>query len=167
MKQREKGFTLLEAVVGLSIMALVVVAIAATMTTLLLNHGQAAGQNVALPQVQNASYWISRDVQMSRNVNATDPNGFPLSLDIPVDTDEDNDYSIDYLFEGNKLKRMVYDSLENLTSETLIADYIDTENTAFNTDNATIGLYKLTVSASKDGSGVTRSYEISQRLSAD
>ena len=104
MKQREKGFTLLEVVIGMAIMGLVVVAIAATITTLLMNYGQAAEQNVALPQVQNAGYWISRDVQMSRNVTASDPDGFPLSLDIPIDTDENNDYSIIYLFEGNKLK---------------------------------------------------------------
>ena len=166
MKQREKGFTLLEAVIGMAIMALVVVAIAATTTTLLMNYGQAAEQNVALPQVQNAGYWISRDVQMSRNVTAGDPEDFLLSLDIPIDTDENHDYRIEYLFEGNKLKREVYDSSENLTSETLIADYIDTDNTIFSTVNATIGLYKLTVTASRDGAGATRSYEIGQRLSS-
>ena len=165
MKQREKGFTLLEVVIGMAIMGLVVVAIAATITTLLMNYGQAAEQNVALPQVQNAGYWISRDVQMSRNVTASDPDGFPLTLDIPIDTDENNDYSIIYLFEDNKLKRKVYDSSGNLTTETLIADYIDTDNTIFSTVNATISLYKLTVTASRDGAGVTMSYEISQRLS--
>lgn len=164
VKQREKGFTLLEVVIGVGIMALVVVAIAATTTTLLLNHGRAAEQNFALPQVQTAGFWISRDVQMSRNVTAGDPNGFPLSLHIPIDTDENNDYTIEYLFEGNKLKRQVYDSSENLTSETLIADYIDTDNTIFSTVNATIDLYKLTVTASRNGDGVTRSYEINQRL---
>jgi len=164
VKHGEKGFTLLEAVVGVGIMALVVVAIATTTTTLLLNHGQAAEQSVALPQVQSAGFWISRDVQMSRNVTAPDPNGFPLSLLIPVDADENNDYSIDYVFEGSKLKRQVYDSSEHLTTETLIADYIDTDNTIFSTVNATIDLYKLTVTASRNGDGVTRIYEINQRL---
>lgn len=165
VKQREKGFTLLEAVIGLAIMALVVVAIAATTTTILMNHGRAAEQNVALPQVQNAGFWISRDVQMARNITASDPNGFPLSLDIPIDIDENHDYNIEYLFDGNKLKREVYSSSGNLTSQTFIADYIDTDNTTFSTVNATIGRYKLTVRASRDGAGVTRDYEISQRLS--
>lgn len=146
-------------------MAIVVGAVAMTTTTLLLNEGQAAGQNTALPQVQNAGYWISRDVQMARNVTPSAPNGFPLSLDIPVDRDENNDYTIDYLFDGDKLKRRVYDSLGTLTSETFIAEYIDTNNTTFSALDADAGLYKLTVRASRDGTGVTRSYEISQRLS--
>ena len=165
MKRREKGFTVLEVLIGVAIMAIVVVAVAMTTTTLLLNEGQAAGQNTALPQVQNAGYWISRDVQMARNVTPSAPNGFPLSLDIPVDTDENNDYTIDYLFDDDKLKRQVYDSLGTLTSETFIAEYIDTSNTTFSALDADAGLYKLTVRASRDETGATRSYEISQRLS--
>lgn len=165
MKRREKGFTLLEVLIGVAIMAIVVVAVAMTTTTLLLNEGQAAGQNTALPQVQNAGYWISRDVQMARNVVFDDPD-FLLSLDIPVDTDENNDYTIDYLFDGDKLKRRVYDSLGTLTSETFIAEYIDTSNTTFSALDADAGLYKLTVRASRDETGATRSYEISQRLSS-
>ena len=165
MKRGEKGFTLLEVLIGVAIMAIVVVAVAMTTTTLLLNEGQAAGQNTALPQVQNAGYWVSRDVQMARNVTPSAPNGFPLSLDIPVDKDENNDYTIDYLFDGDKLKRRVYDSLGTLTSETFIAEYIDTSNTTFSALDADAGLYKLTVRASRDETGATRSYEISQRLS--
>ena len=166
MKRREKGFTVLEALIGVAIMAIVVVAVAMTTTTLLLNEGQAAGQNTALPQVQNAGYWISRDVQMARNVTPSAPNGFPLSLGIPVDADENNDYTVDYLFDGDKLKRQVYDSLETLISETFIAEYIDTSNTTFSALDADAGLYKLTVRASRDETGATRSYEISQRLSS-
>lgn len=165
MNQREKGLTLLEAAVGVAIMAVVVVAVAMATTTILMNHGQAAEQNIALSQVQNAGFWISRDVQMAENITASDPNGFPLLLDIPVDMDENNNYSIEYLFEGNGLKRRVYDSSGNLTSETFIADYIDTGNTTFIAVDPGAGRYKLTVRASPNGTGVTRSYEITQRIS--
>lgn len=164
LRQRERGFTLLEAVVGMGIMALVVAAIAGIVTTILLSHSQAADQNAALPKVQNAGYWISRDVQMSSNVTASDPNGFPLTLRIPVDSDKKNDYRIEYLFEGSNLKRKVYDSSENLTSETLIADLIVTDNTTFTILDPVAGLHKLTVRASGGQAGVTRSYEMSQRL---
>ena len=164
MSKRQKGFTLLEIVVGSAIMAVVVGAIATTLTVLFLNYGQAAGQNTALPQVQNAGFWITRDVQASRNVTATDPNGFPLSLRIPVDMDENNDNSANYVFEGNKLKRQLYDASDNLISETLIADYLDTDNCTFTTVNATLGYYRLTITATREGEGVTRVYDAGQRL---
>jgi len=163
MKRREKGFTLLEVLIGVAIMAIVVVAVAMTTTTLLLNEGQAAGQNTALPQVQNAGYWISRDVQMARTVTLGEPGVF-LRLDIPMDNNPEHDYTIDYLFDGDKLKRQKHDSFG--TSETFIAEYIDTSNTTFSALDADAGLYKLTVRASRDETGATRSYEISQRLSS-
>ena len=160
----EKGFTLLEAIIGVGIMALIVVAMAATIMTLLKNHGLAAEQNAVLPQVQNAGHWITRDVQTARNVTVSDPNGFPLSFRVPIDTDENNDHSINYTFNGTRLKRKVYDSSQTLLLETFIADYIDSDNTTFSTLNATLHLYQLTVRAVKDKGGVTRIYEMSQRI---
>ncbi len=165
MKQGEKGFTLIEVVAGLAIMAVIVGGIGATTTTIVKNYRQAAEQNIILPRVQNAGYWISRDVQMASGITPGDPNGFALSLDIPIDEDPNNDYGIEYLFDGNKLKRKVYDSSQTLVSETLIADYIDTDNTTFSTVDAVTGHYKLTVTAAEDAAQVTRSYEIKQRIS--
>ncbi len=166
MKRGEKGFTLLEVVVGVAIMAVIAMPLAMLTMTLLTNPERSNDNNIVLQQVQNAGTWISRDVQMSRSVNATDPNGFPLTLQIPVDSDENNDYSIEYLLDGSKLKRQVYDSSENLTSETFIADYITSDNTTFATVNATAGLHKLTIRATKDKASATGGYEINQRLSS-
>ena len=163
--KKEKGFTLLEAVVGVGIMALIVSALAITTTTLLLNHGRAAEQNVALPQVQNAGYWITRDVQTARNITTTAPNGFPLNIKVPVDMDPVNDNTVIYSFAGNKLKRELYDSTPTLISQTFIADYIDIANTTFSILDPDTGFYKLTVTAVRNRGGVTMSYEIGQRLS--
>ena len=82
---------------------------------------------------------------------------------MPVDMDEENDNRVDYLFDGNKLKREVYDPSPTLISETLIADYIDTDNTTFSELGS--GLYKLTVKAVKGEAVITRSYEVKRRLS--
>jgi len=164
MKRGEKGFTLLELAVGVAIMGVIAMPLAMFTMTLLTNPERSNDNNIVLQQVQLAGTWISRDVQMSRSVNATDSNGFLLTLQIPVDSDENNDRSIKYLLDGSKLKRLVYDSSENLTSETLIGDYIDTDNTIFSTVNATAGLHKLTIRATKDKTRVTRSYQITQRL---
>jgi len=155
---------MIEVLVVIAITAVIIGPLARATTTLLKNSEQAIEQNAVLPQVQNAGYWISRDVQMARTVTLGEPGVF-LRLDIPVDTDENNDYRIDYFFDGNKLKRQFYDSLGTLISETFIADYIDTDNTTFSALDLDAGLYKLTIRASRDGTGVTRSYEVEQRLS--
>ncbi len=164
MKRGERGFTLLEALIGVAIMGVIVVPLMMATTTLLTNPQRSTDQNVVLHQVQNAGHWISRDVQMARNVVSDDPDpDFLLSLDIPFDTDENNDYSVVYLFDGSKLKRKEYDSAQALISETLIADYIDTDNTTFSAVD--VGLYRLTVRAARGEAAVTRGYEVGQRVS--
>jgi len=164
MKRGEKGFTLIEVLVVIALTGVIIGPLAMVTTTLLTNPQRFTDQNVVLQQVRNAGYWISRDVQMARTVNPRDPSsGFLLSLDIPVDIDENNDLRIDYLFDGDRLKRQKHDSLGTLISETLIADYIDTDNTLFSL-NPDAGLYKLTVRAAKGEAAVTRSYGVKQRL---
>ncbi len=168
MKQREKGFSLLEVLIALAIAACIIVPITVTTTLIVKSFRQDAVQNTVLPQVQNVGYWISRDVQIASGITLGDPNGngFPLSLDIPTDVDPNNDYGIEYFFDGNKLKRKVYDSSQTLVSETFIADHIDTDNTTFSlVDDATPGHYRLTVTASGDVAGATKIYEIKQRIS--
>ena len=161
MKQREKGFTLIEVIVAVAISGIIMVAIAMTTVTLLTNHQRSTNQNVVLPQVQNAGGWISRDVQMAKDVIFDNPSGFPLTLDIPIDTVENNSHTVVYLFDSNKLKRQVYDFADTLISETLIAKYINIEDSTFGIQDSNI--YKLTIKASKDEAVVERSYEIVQR----
>jgi len=162
MRQGQKGFTLVELVLAVGIIGAIVVTTAMAITTVMMNSERVTSQNPVLESVRNAGYWISRDVQMTGNVTLGSPNGFPLTLTIPVDDDPNHDYSIKYLFDGNKLERQRYDSSDNLTSETLIAQYVDTGNTTF----AVVGanLYELTIRASTGGEVVTTSYRVCQRL---
>ena len=165
MKRGEKGFTVIELLLVVAITGVIVAPLTMATITLLTSPQRLADQGAVLQQVQNVGYWISRDVQMARSVNATGSNDFPLTLTIPVSDNISNDYTIEYVFDGSKLKRQFYDSGDNLTSETFIADYIDTDNTTFSTVPGELGVYRLTVRVVKDNAVVTRSYEIKQRLS--
>jgi len=162
MKRKEKGFTLIEVIIAIAISGMIMAALAMTTATLLTNHRRSTDQNIVLPQVQNAGSWISRDVQMAKDVVFDNPSGFPVTLDIPIDTDENNGHSIVYLFDGNKLKRQVYDLSDTLISETLIARHINVEDSTFGIQD--FNIYKLTIKASRDKAVVERSYEIVQRL---
>jgi hypothetical protein len=136
-----------------------------TTTTLLLNYQQPVTQQTLLRQVQNAGYQMPRDIQMSENVTLSDPNGFPFTINIPVDQNPNNDYRVDYLLDGDKLKRQQFDSSGNLTTETIIAQYLVPDNTTF--ENPSQDLYKLTIEVSLDGETVTAFYEAQRRLSVD
>jgi len=160
MKLKESGFTLIELIISVAIMGAIMPVMALTVMTLLTNQQQATDHNIVLQQVQNTGYWVSRDVQMAKDVTLNDPNGFPLTLDIPVDTDENNNLKIEYLFDDNKLKRQVYDSMETLISQTLISTYLNVTDTTFIVLNPDI--YKLTVKASKGEVVVEASYEVCQ-----
>ena len=162
MQRNEKGFAVIELVMVLAIVGIIAPVLTMTTTTMLANYQQADDQTIVLNQVQNAGYWICRDVQMARDVTLGDPNGFPLTLVIPVDTDSNNDISIEYSFESNKLKRRVYDSLHTLVSENLVAQYVVVADTTF--DSVGAGVYELTVKVSEGDVVVERSYKVSQRL---
>lgn len=165
MRQRQKGFTLIELLLALGIGGVVVATIAMTITTLMMNYEQPSVKQFLLQQVQNAGYQMPRDIQMSSNVTLSGPNGFPITINIPVDQDQNNDYSVEYLFDSDKLKRRQYDSSDNLTAETLIAQYVDVDNTT--ADNITASSYKLTIRVSMGDEAVTASYEMKQRLTLD
>lgn len=165
MKQRQEGFTLIEIVLGLAIVGAVVAAITMTITTLMMNSQQPTAQQTLLQQVQNAGYQMPRDINMSSNVTLSGPNGFPITINIPVDQDPNNDYHVDYLLDGDTLKRQQFDSSDNLTIESMVAQYVDADNTAF--ESVTEGTYKLTIRVSMGEEIVTASYEARHRLSLD
>ncbi len=165
MRQRQKGFTLVEMLVALGIVAVVIVSITMTVTTLMWNSPKISTQQTLLQQVKSAGYWIPRDINMANDVTLGGPNGFPCTINIPVDQDENHDYTVDYLFEINTLKRQQRDSSGTLTAETLIAQYVDTDNTAF--ESIVGGLYELTIRVSMGEEVVNASYEARNRLTLD
>jgi len=162
IRRREKGFTLIEVAIALAITSIIIVAFCMTITTLVTNSQGTTERSVVLRQVQNAGYSVSRDVQMAENVTLNGTGGFPLILDIPVDTDQNNNYSVNYLFDGDKIMRQVYDSSHTLIKEAVVAEYIDVGATTFIALGS--NTYELTVKACNGEAVAERSYQTKQRL---
>ncbi len=162
MTQQQKGIMLIEIVLALGIVGAVGVSIVMAIMTLMINYQQPVTQQFLLQQVRSTSYWIPRDINMANDVTLSAPNGFPFTVNIPVDQDQNNDYTVDYLFDGNTLKRQQYDSSDNLTAENVIAQYVNTDNTTF--ESITQTLHKLTIRVSMGEEAVTASYEVQHRL---
>ena len=71
MKSSDKGFTLIEVLISITIMALASGAAGAAIFQILRNTERNSDHMNAVRQVENAGYWISRDAEMSSSANAT------------------------------------------------------------------------------------------------
>jgi len=131
MKPGEKGYTYVELVVAIAIIALV--SGAAAMAIFQVFKGTERNNNymTAVRQVHNAGYWISRDTQMAQSVtadNLTAPDFLVLSWTEPGYAGEDIYHSVTYFFEDltdgiGKLKRNYWSSA-GANGQTLVAEYI-------------------------------------------
>ena len=170
-KMGEKGFTLIELVVGLSIAAFVVGAASMTTITMMRLTPQNTDWAVALRQVQNAGYWISHDVQMSQTTVADTDPGTPtfLTLTVPEwETDAVVDKTIVYEFEDmpDGLKRLMRNNQTDV-EETMIAESISGDNDDTNASyDDTSGTLTFTITATSGTATVTRQYEAMQRVPA-
>ena len=142
MKLGEKGFTLIELVLALAIIALISGAVGATIFQVYRGTEHNNDHLTMVRQVQQAGYWISRDAQMAQSVttdNLTSPDFLILNW---TEWDEEGDpiyHSATYFFEGltdgiGTLKRHHWSSA-GADEYTLVAEYIyydpdDVDNTS-------------------------------------
>jgi len=129
MKQGEEGFTLIEVVIVIAIIALITGA--ATMAIFQVVRGTERSNDhmIAINQVQNAGYWISRDTHIAESVTTdglTPPDFLILYL---VEEESGDQYQVTYTLEampGSELKKLqrhlIRDGSDNTT---FVAQYID------------------------------------------
>lgn len=173
MKQGEKGFTLIELVVVIGIMALIAGAATMTIAQVLRITEHSNDRTTAVRQVQTAGYWISRDSLMAQTVITDDDPGTPEFEFITLEwaTWENSDvHKIVYTFEDmpdglKKLKRqhLIYDinGSEIGNSMMYIAHNIVIDSASFFVEN---GVWKLSIGARAGTQTENREYEIIPRV---
>jgi len=170
LNKGQSGFTLLELVVGIGIAVVVVGATSAAIMTIMKLTPWNNNMAIALRQVQNAGYWISRDVQMSENITVGNSNPEFLTLTVPEgnhDTGQVVDKTVVYEFQDmtGGLSRLIRD---DAGAQIMIAEYISTNGTsatycAHCTDNCTLN---FTITAISGNINITRDYKALQRVPA-
>ncbi|MFC2035966.1 type II secretion system protein J [Chloroflexota bacterium] len=173
MKLGEKGYSIVELLIAITIMVLAAGAASTAIFQIIRNMERNNDHITVVRQIENAGYWISRDAQMARVITASDNLTLPgfLSLSwtewdaIGDPTSHSANYSFEDLADGvGKLKR-TYGSA-NTTEQTLIAQYVyydpddanSTSNTSYESPVLTV---KLT--AVLEGFQETREYKIRRR----
>jgi prepilin-type N-terminal cleavage/methylation domain-containing protein len=157
----EKGFTLIELLVVMPILSVVMGVMAMTIIMMIKVGSQNNDYALSLSQVQNAGYWITRDVMNAQTVSPQPEEGILLTVEW---NDWDNThYEIDYVFDGNKLRREINGDSPGM----LVAQYIVTGETIFEADPESDNQYQLTVKAAQGKAEVERTYRAMVRVPVD
>lgn len=171
MKPGEKGYTLVELLVVISIMAVASSATAGGIFQMLRNTERNSNHMAVTLQVQNAGNRINQDIQRAQNVttdNLTSPDFIILYW---IDGNSSDEYQITYTLEDmpdSTLKALRRNQSVNDSTNTtsLVAQYVDSdiEKTSC---NLTGGILTLTVTATMGNGAMmeseTRIYRIAPR----
>jgi prepilin-type N-terminal cleavage/methylation domain-containing protein len=162
---RKNGFTLIEVLVTVSILAIVAAGLSMTINTILNTYDIARDKSVLLRQVERTGYWISEDIQ---RVESPPPNlnGFPVQINCYTGDDIADTDAIQYQIIADDTNHKIYRSV-NGGSSMMIAEYIDIANTsiATATDNVTGDkYYNLTVSATYNNKVEESTFTIKPRV---
>lgn len=165
LKKGEKGFTLIELLVSIAIASLVTAAASMTIITMMRLAPKNSDWAIALRQVQNAGYYISRDVLMSEYIEPGDKSPLFLTLVQPKYYQDETD-NVTYQFEDipGGLKRLT--RTDNNTT-IMVAEYISVDSTTATyspqpcSENCTL---TVTITAVSGDVEVTRIYEAAQRV---
>ena len=169
LRKGEKGFTMMELLVGISIAAFVTGAAAATVVTMMRLGPDSQNLAISLRQAQNAGYWISQDVQMSSKYIAVgDKQPQFLTMTVPYEAGTNNISTklITYQFEVMATGEEWLTRSDNSTGGKIaIAEYISKDNDKTNAeyfaDNYTL---RFNITATSGNMPVTRQYQAAQRV---
>ena len=184
MERDQRGFTLIELVVGVFIIALVV--LGASMAIIqLVNAGRSSTHMTALRQVQTAGFWVSGDGLQAQIVVDNDPETLAIDVyDDPetdgteililqwTDWDDGDVYEIQYSLQdmpsGTLKKLWRYETItpevgDPTSHTTLVAQYIDGNATSCEWTSETKQAFTFDVAATVEQQTESRTYEIKPR----
>lgn len=129
--RNQKGFTLVETLIAVAIVAIIGSVIATTLVQVITVQAADSNRTEAYKQVENALHYINRDAQMSAWLDGqSTPGYFPITLhwdEFDAVTSQFVDLAVTYSIVDNKLVRSQLKS--GTTTVTMIASHIDTTGT--------------------------------------
>lgn len=157
INRQMQGFTLIELVVAIGIAGVVVAAASLTVMTLLRLTPPTGDYMVAYQQVQNAGYWLVKDINMS--YQATEGEGNPTLLTLKQRRTPTTEVTVTYELKSSGSSYKLVRKEGN--TETVVAEHV--ASAIASTENCRV-TFSLTVRV-KDKQ-VTRTYEATCRLAA-
>ncbi|MBN2238350.1 MAG: prepilin-type N-terminal cleavage/methylation domain-containing protein [Dehalococcoidales bacterium] len=159
MKTGERGYTILELLVGLTVTALLVAAVGIAIYQVYRNTQINRNHTSALHQVETAGYWISRDIQQANDITTSESLALPDLLLLGWSGYvSGHQYAVTYTFDdmiGSSYKKLLRkESIDGgANTTTLICQYVD-DSPANTSCNITDGIFYLNITVTV-GEGAT------------
>jgi len=177
-KSYEKGFTLIELVVGIAIAGAIMGVMSMSVIMMMKVSQQNSDQALALQQVQDAGYWVSRDIVQAQVIDEAPASPELLVLqwveinDAGISENCTVTYQLDDMADGTKKLTRKLEVDGALQAQILVAEYLYYEPVS-DPDTSTIvldypsPLLKFRITAMLGTATVSRQYEATQRVPAD
>lgn len=156
-RRNERGFLLVETLIGLLFISMIAVAVTATVFQIYHQSIKNRDYTQASQFTMNVVHWISRDADMAQSVATQGSTGFPLTLNW-VDWDN-NSYRAVYSISGGKMNR-AYTVNGGAATNTLLAQSV---NTVSGNTTAVLNGKVLSVQITATIGGGTRTTSVSNQ----
>ena len=177
-KRHENGFTLIELVVGIAIAGSIMGVMSMSVIMMMKVSQQNSDHALALQQVQNAGYWVSRDIVQAQVIDEAPAAPELLVLqwveinDAGISENCTVTYQLDDMADGTKKLSRKLEVDGALQAQILVAQYLYYEPVS-DPDTSTMvldylsPLLKFRITAMLGTATVSRQYEATQRVPAD
>lgn len=157
--KKHKAFTLIEILIAVALVGILGAGITTFAMQTITETKRSSNHMQVIQQLQNAGFWVSRDVQMAQTVTPGPNAGFPLQVDW---TDEAlNTFQVTFsLSEGVIQRSLVKNGQAAVT--TTVARFIDSNPGLTNCTYAS-NLLTFNVTSKLGQSSMSRSYKIEKR----
>jgi type II secretory pathway pseudopilin PulG len=156
----QKGYGLIEIIAGLALTGILVVGLTTFCIQTVTLSARAKNRMQAMTQVENAGYWVSRDVQMAENLTLGENAGFPLQL-AWVDTYLD-EYEVTYYVTEGQMKRSLVKNDEDPVQSLVMQSINSTPSLTYL--SYADGLLTFNITSTYRNSDASRNYQIKKRL---
>lgn len=164
---RQKGFTLIELVVAIALVALITLGAASGIMQVFKVSAQNSEINETVRQAQNVGHWLSRDALMAESIRPSSGTVFLTMGWLQWETGETIHATYERFPSSGSLEKLVRtysvhgnDGTLIESHQTLVADNIDSMEADWQTD----GTWRVFVTARAGERTATREYQIYPRI---
>lgn len=157
--KKHKAFTLIEMIIAVALVGILGAGITTFTVQTITETKRSSNHMQVIQQLQNAGFWVSRDVQMAQTVTPGPSAGFPLQVNW---TDQNlNTFQVTFSLSGGVIKRSLVKNGQAAVTTT-VAQFIDSTPSLTNCTYAN-NLLTFNITSKLGKSSMSRTYKINKR----